>query len=79
MPEDAGGTALLAIQPDRGWVEIPVETADQAEAFRHWTKTCGIDWTIEPRAQPLPLPTAPPEWPSSLSERGTGRPVTRPR
>lgn len=27
-------------------------TTDQAAAFQRWAETCGIDWTLEPRAQP---------------------------
>lgn len=40
------------------------ETAEQAATFKQWSETCGIDWTVEPRAQPLPHPEPPPERPS---------------
>jgi hypothetical protein len=40
------------------------KTAEQATAFRRWADTCGIDWTVEPRAQPLPHPPKPPERPT---------------
>ena len=39
------------------------KTADHAAAFQRWADTCGIDWTVEPRAQPLPHPEKPPERP----------------
>ena len=39
------------------------KTADQAAAFQRWADTCGINWTVEPRAQPLPHPEPPPERP----------------
>jgi len=36
------------------------ETAEQAATFQSWADTCGIDWTVEPRAQPLPHSPKPP-------------------
>jgi hypothetical protein len=36
------------------------KTADQAAAFQRWAETCGIDWTVEPRARPLPHPRSRP-------------------
>ena len=38
-------------------------SAEQAAGFKRWADTCGIDWTVEPRAQPLPHPEPPPERP----------------
>ncbi len=48
-------------------------TADQAAAFRRWSETCGIDWTVEPRAQPLPHPEPPPERPATSGPTPPGR------
>jgi len=31
------------------------KAADQAADFQQWADTCGIDWTVEPRAQLLPI------------------------
>jgi hypothetical protein len=39
------------------------KTADQPAAFQRWADTCGIDWAVEPRAQPLPHPPKPAERP----------------
>lgn len=48
-------------------------TAEQAAAFQRWADTCGIDWTVEPRAQPLPHPEPPPERPRTYGPSPTGR------
>jgi hypothetical protein len=40
------------------------KTPEKAAAFQHWADTCGIDWTVEPRAQPLPHPPKPPDRPT---------------
>jgi len=49
------------------------KTADQAAAFQHWADTCGIDWTIEARAQPLPHPGKLPERPIAFGPSPRGR------
>jgi hypothetical protein len=49
------------------------KTADQAAAFQHWADTCGIDWTVDPRAQPLPHPEKPPERPPGYGPSQRGR------
>lgn len=49
------------------------KTAEQATAFQRWADTCGIDWTIEPRAQPLPHPEKPPERPIAFGPSPRGR------
>ena len=48
-------------------------TAEQAAAFEAWTKTCGIDWSIRPREQPLPLPPKPPARPTTYAPTPEGR------
>lgn len=52
------------------------KTPEQAAAFQHWSESCGIDWSVEPRAQPLPHPPPPPERPSTTapSPPGLGTP-----
>ena len=49
------------------------ETAEQAATFQSWADTCGIDWTVEPRAQPLPHPKMPPERPWTYGPTPRGR------
>jgi hypothetical protein len=39
-----------------GFSVFAFKTADQSEAFPCRADTCGIDWTVEPRAQPLSHP-----------------------
>jgi hypothetical protein len=56
------GSALVWWHEDGASV-FGFKTADQAVAFQRWANTCGIDWTVEPRAQPLPHPPKPPERP----------------
>jgi hypothetical protein len=56
---------------DTGESVFGFKEGDQAEAFQRWADTCGIDWSIEPRAQPLPIlippPERPPTYPSAAS------------
>jgi hypothetical protein len=48
---------VLAWWHEEGASVFGFKTAEQAEVFRRWADTCGIDWTVEPRsAQPLPHP-----------------------
>ncbi|WIM10166.1 MAG: hypothetical protein OJF58_001121 [Enhydrobacter sp.] len=49
------------------------KTPDQAAAFQRWAHTCGFDWTIEPRAQPLPHLEPPPERPPTYDPAPEGR------
>lgn len=49
------------------------KTAEQAAAFQRWADRCGIDWTVEPRAQPLPHPPKPPERPWTYGPSATTR------
>jgi hypothetical protein len=49
------------------------KTADRAAEFRHWADTCGIDWTVAPRAQPLPHPPHSPKPPERLWTYGPAR------
>jgi hypothetical protein len=56
-----------------GFSVFGFKTADQAAAFQQWADTSGIDWTIEPRAQPLPYPKKPPERPIAFGPSPRGR------
>ncbi len=49
------------------------KTVEQAAAFQHWADTCGIDWTVESRAQSLPHPEKPPERPWTYGPSATTR------
>lgn len=48
-------------------------SAEHAAAFKAWTVSAGIDWSVEPRQQPLSLPPAPPERPFTYGPSPRGR------
>jgi hypothetical protein len=58
-----GGAFVLWFDKDA--TVFGLDTAEQS-AFQHWADTCGIDWTVAPRDQPLPLPPLPPPRPENL-------------